>query len=289
MHQLHPIVYYNTLSVIIISLSLKLVSVLYFSPSDAEILTDEGLTPLHYAARYTPLYVKDSADDEAAPVTLHSTSRQILQILINLCCVDINAKDNDGVTPLHLACMRGNRAAVELLMGKQIIVDIQDKKLDTPLHSACLYGEIAIVELLLSKGADCLVANHERALPLHVACDQGFVDIVKLIMRLRFEFRAQMIEATDNDYNTPLHLACNSGNVEVVKVLLLNGADPSACKLHDVTSLHIAAKKGFINIADVLLQDQNSDVNVPNSSFLSPLHFAAQFNQVKMIKFLLEK
>ena len=257
---------------------------------DPEILTEEGLTPLHYAARYTPLSQGSTNDDESAPVTLHSTSRQIMQFLITLCRVNVNVQDVYGLTPLHLACSRGNRAAVEALVNAaNININIQDKKAETPLHAACLFGDPYIVEQLLRKDADCLLKNIENVTPLHIACQEGYIEIVNLIMRLRFNQRKELLNAYDLEFNFPLHLACESGEVEIVKVLFLNQADPNVIKIHDITPLHIAAKEGFTNVAEVLLQYEGLAVDVTDENLLTPLHYAARYNNISMIKFLLKK
>lgn len=259
--------------------------------TDPQIRNDDGCTPLHYAARYTPLSVNSTSDhDEAAPVTLRSDNRQIMQLLVNLCQVEVNVQDIYGVSPLQLACSRGNRVAVEILLSSsEINVDIQDKKHDTPLHAACLNGDPFIVQKLLEKNANCLLPNLEEELPIHIACQEGHLEIVSLILRLRFNERAQMMITHDHDFNYPIHLACESGNEEIVKVLFLNQADPTVRKIHDVTPLHIAAKEGFIAIVDVLLQYENADINETDEDLATPLHYAARFNKVSMIEFLLEK
>ena len=264
------------------------------SPLDPEVRTkSEGLTPLHYAARYTPLHTIGEGEEEevdtAAPVTLYSSNEKILQLLINECKVDINVCDDDKDTPLHLACMRGNRVAVGILTSAAVNVDAQNEKGDTPLHFACLNGDPEIVKALLKKGADCLIPNQENELAIHVACAKGHVDIVKLILEMCLEKREEMMRWYDREYNTPLHFACESGSNEIVQLLLHNNADPNACRLHDVTPLHIVAKEGFIDIAKVLLQNTNSEINVNDANLLSPIHYAAQFGRVMMIEFLLSK
>ena len=265
------------------------------SPLDPEVRTkSEGLTPLHYAARYTPLHTKWEGEEEevdTVPVTLCSSNKQILELLIMKCKVNINVCDDDGDTPLHLACMRRNCVAVKLLTSATspaVNVDAQDKKGDTPLHFACRSGDPEIVEALLRKGADCLIQNEAKQLAIHVACKKGHVDIVKLILKMRFDKRGEMMSWCDQQYNTPLHFACESGSGYIVQLLLLNNADPNACRLHDVTPLHIVAKEGFIDIADVLLQT-TSKINVNDANLLSPIHYAARFGRVKMIEFLLSK
>ena len=280
-------------------------AVYYLSPLDPEVRTSEGLTPLHYAARYTPLHTigegvvwtrpvqtREGEEEEVdtASVTLYSSNEQILQLLIKKCKVDINVCDEDKDTPLHLACMRGNLVAVGILTSAtRVNVDAQNEKGDTPLHFACLNGDPEIVEALLKKEADCLIKNKEKQLAIHLACAEGHVDIVKLILEKHSDKIGEMMNTCDQECNTPLHFACESGSVEIVKLLLLNGADPNACRFHKVTPLHIVAKEGFIDIAKVLLQNKNSEINVNDANLLSPIHYAAQFGRVKMIEFLLSK
>ena len=253
-------------------------------PLDTEVRTSEGFTPLHYAARYTP---REGEEEDTT-----SSSKQILQLLISICRVDINVCNNDDVTPLHLACMHRNRIAVGILMSATnpaVNVDAQDKKGDTPLHFACRNEDPEIVDALLKKGANCLIQNEEHELALHVASKEGHMEIVKLILKIGFDKKEEMVNWLDREYNTPLHFACESGSGEVVQLLLLSNADPNACRLHNVTPLHIVAKKGFIDIADVLLQNMNSEINVNDANLLSPIHYAAQFGRVTMIEFLLSK
>ena len=261
--------------------------------SDPSVSTDEGLTPLHYAARYTPLFttqqLQTDDDDETVPVTLHSNNKRIMQLLM-LWKVDVNVQDIYGITPLHMACNRGNRAAVEvLLLQENININIQDKQQDTPLHDACLLGDPWIVEKLLDRGADVLVSNDENVIPLHIACQEGYTDIVNMMLRKRFDERSKMLNTYDNEYNYPLHLACRSGCVEIVKVLFLNNADPSVVKEGGLTPIHIAAREGFVEIAEVLLQYEGLDIEVRDDDLQTPLHLAAKHNRVKMIEYLLKK
>ena len=204
--------------------------------------------------------------------------------------VDINPKDDDGHTPLHLACMRGNYAAVEILIRQERIeVNSLNKRGDTPLHFACLIGNEKIVKLLMENEADCHIANHEKQIPLHVASAQCHDEVVKAILFFCSERKCELINALDIKNNTPLHLACESGSLKVVVSLLRNEADPNSPRLHNVTPLHIVAKEGFIDIAGVLLNSSNSKIDVRDSNLLSPLHYAARFNRHEFIKFLLQQ
>ena len=86
---------------------------------------------------------------------------------------DVNAKREDGMTPLHHATKNtGHWEIVELLIAEG--ADVNVKSADgsggrTPLHFAAYYGHEEIVELLISKGADVNAKRSNGATPLDLA------------------------------------------------------------------------------------------------------------------------
>lgn len=274
------------------------------SPSTAPDIkgSDDDLTPLHFSARYTPRIVDEAEEqlesvggENAAEVTtIFSSSKKAVQFLVHNCHVNVNCKAQYGISPLHLACQRANYPAVKALLESEYIdVSIPDDNQDTPLHEACLSGDQRIVELLLQRmkkeNATLLLQNDEKQTPLHVACSEGHTEIVKLILQYGFQQRKDLVTAQDNEFSTPLHLACENGNEEIVHILLLNGADIHAAKNEEISPLHLAARHGFTKVATTLLASGLDIINILNTEQQTPLHFAAQFNQSEMVKFLLEK
>jgi ankyrin repeat protein len=68
--------------------------------------------------------------------------------------VDVNAKEQFGMTPLHYAARSGHKEIVELLIAEGADVNAKDGDGFTPLHPAAYMGQKEIVELLIAKGAD---------------------------------------------------------------------------------------------------------------------------------------
>ncbi|MFA8298625.1 MAG: glutaminase A [Hyphomicrobiales bacterium] len=62
--------------------------------------------------------------------------------------VDINAKNYDGRTALHLACAEGQTEVVQFLIENNVEVDIKDRWGHTPLSEAEIGGFLEIVRLL---------------------------------------------------------------------------------------------------------------------------------------------
>jgi ankyrin repeat protein len=67
---------------------------------------------------------------------------------------DVNAKVEEGWTPLHLAAENGHKEIIELLIAKGADVNAKGRWGSTPLLLAALYGHKEVVELLISNGAD---------------------------------------------------------------------------------------------------------------------------------------
>ena len=211
----------------------------------------------------------------------------------------MNAKANDGTTPLHLACQRGNEQAVELLLASEEIDEtITDENGDTPLHEACSSGETEIVEKILTKlksrpgQVNLLLPNDKELTPLHIACREGYVDIVKLLLKEGFHQKKDLVEAQDNERSTPLHLACENGregNEVIIQTLLLYNADIFSEMGGGLTPMHIAAKYGHKSVMEMLYSSGEKIFEVQDDNDQTPLHYAAENNQVEMIEYLIDK
>lgn len=184
-------------------------------------------------------------------------------------------------------------AVTTLLKCRHIDINIPDENQDTPLHEAALNGHCEIVEMLLEHIGNNDVAafnpqNSESKTPLHFACHEGQVEVAQLLLNHDYRKVSLLLETQDNEKNTALHLACESGNVTLVLILLAMGANLLASKECDVSPIHVAARHGFISIANELMNKGDAILNMVDSGQQTPLHYAATHNQVKMIQFLLQ-
>ncbi len=79
--------------------------------------------------------------------------------------VDINAKDKNGWTPLHLASFK-NYEMMEFLLKNGADPNIKDNEGNTPLYNAVSRYHIGGISLLLKYGADPTVKNKEGLKPV---------------------------------------------------------------------------------------------------------------------------
>lgn len=180
----------------------------------------------------------------------------------------VNAADENGLTPLYVAAISGHEAVVRLLIEKGAEVDTRDYTLfGTPLLMAATLGHAATARLLLEKGARVNAANIFGVTPLHWAAGNGHEAVVRLLLEKGAEINAAR---KDNGW-TPLHQAAVKGHEAVVRLLIEKGAHINAADQNASTPLIVAAAKGHEAVVRVLLEN-SADVSARNARRHTPLH-----------------
>uniref|UniRef100_A0ABD2XJG4 Uncharacterized protein n=1 Tax=Trichogramma kaykai TaxID=54128 RepID=A0ABD2XJG4_9HYME len=156
--------------------------------ANPNIANQNGSTPLHVICYYD--YFEG-----------YKRSCELAKMLFEVCneidrIVQVNARDDKGRTPLHLALFEGKRE---------------------------------MVELLLRNGADPNLTIENGFTPLHIICRKAFDDE---LLKPFFEINAEVnqlvpVDARDSEGRTPLQFAVSNLKPDVVDVLLDNGADLS--------------------------------------------------------------
>ena len=93
----------------------------------------------------------------------------------------INTKNQNGFSPLLLACYRGNTEVAEFLIEN--VKNIDDISPEGTALVACIYkGDQKMSELLLKKGANPNVQNGNGTTALMYAVQNQNIDLVKLLL-----------------------------------------------------------------------------------------------------------
>ena len=131
--------------------------------------------------------------------------------------VDVDERNDDGLTALILACEKGHFGCARLLVEiGHADVEKSTRFGETPLFVACRDGHDSIARLLIEYRAD---VDRETAddgtTPLSVACLNGHVRCAEILIN----GGADIYKATD-DGETPLSAACLSGHIDCICLLL---------------------------------------------------------------------
>jgi len=122
--------------------------------------------PVAKAAKPEPTGVK------APDISIHEAAKEgnIEAVKQHLAAgADVNAKDEDGLNPLHYAAWTDHKETVELLLANGADVNARKKNGMTPLHRAASKGSKEVAELLISNGADVNARDKDGTTPLDLA------------------------------------------------------------------------------------------------------------------------
>ncbi|XP_027782101.2 ankyrin repeat domain-containing protein 7 [Marmota flaviventris] len=161
---------------------------------------------------------------------------------------DVNMRDKEHRTPLHLACTSGYTHNSSLLTKKKCEINVQDDE-NKSILKAVQFRKENCATILLSHGADPNLVDFYYNTALHYAvCGQN----VSLVRKL-LEHKANL-EAKNKDGYTPLLLAIVENNENMVKFLLKKGADVNASDKNQRTALMIALSEEPTSLVSLLLQ-----------------------------------
>ncbi|KAF5903862.1 unconventional myosin-XVI isoform X2, partial [Clarias magur] len=91
---------------------------------------------------------------------------------------NVNQRNEDGVTLLHIACASGYRDVVYLLLESGADVQATDSSYWTPLHLAAKYGQMHIVNQLLKHKADPTLFNCNQDKASDVAASDKIAEVL---------------------------------------------------------------------------------------------------------------
>jgi ankyrin repeat protein len=171
--------------------------------------SEVGDTPLHYGCR-------------------HFFSLDLIKKLI--CPQALRMMNNQGETPLNLACQRADDMPSDVI--KALIdpypesICIADQHGETPLHIVCEDGPERIIRLLLTKCPEAAQKqNPMQQTPLHLLCERpSETQVCVETIKMAIDCFPDALTMTDSGNDTPLHAACVHGiSSDVLELLVKRG------------------------------------------------------------------
>ncbi|CAM9697249.1 unnamed protein product [Scytosiphon promiscuus] len=155
----------------------------------------------------------------------------------------------------------------------------------TPLHIAAWNGDLAMTRLLLVNGADENAQFAKGSTPLYAAVDSGCAEVVKALLAAgaNVAFRFEDVDVSS------LHIAAHLGRVNILSVLIEHGVDVDSMNYcGGISALHSATAANQVRAIDALV-DGGATVSIRKADGTTPLHLAANQTNRETVLALLKR
>uniref|UniRef100_W5NHP1 Uncharacterized protein n=1 Tax=Lepisosteus oculatus TaxID=7918 RepID=W5NHP1_LEPOC len=252
----------------------NLIDVLLALQVDVNLLDYKGATPLH-----------------------RSRDAETIQFLIDR-GADINRKDDDGNTPIHVVCYGEpgkdtNLDCVRLLLSHTTKPPKPNKKGLFPIHCAAIQGRTDVIKLLMQFGSDGqfqrnIVHTKTRNSPslLYLSVANGHLQCAEWLAARSFTFKPAEQEELLHGLLQE-EIAINE-KVKCLEFLIKSGVDVNAVYTGGDSALHLCALRPVLNELLASLLDHGAEVNKLNDEHCTPLFCAVCVANLHGANFLLK-
>ncbi|KAJ3059323.1 Ankyrin-3, partial [Rhizoclosmatium hyalinum] len=223
-------------------------------------------------------------EDGSTPLHLaaHYGLTKVATILLNY-GADVNARGILDWTPLHRA---NNRSIALLLLDHGAKVNALDSSDKSPLYYAVCYGyrDIELSRLLLERGA-YVDQMGDNGTPLIVSLKRNLLEHARLLI----SFKANVNVVWES--KSPLSVAAERGCLDMVQLLVENGANANQLEYNE-SPLYLAIENNHRDVAKFLIQFGDSMQFQGNMNTIyngkSALSVAAEHGHLKVVKVLMD-
>ena len=214
---------------------------------------------------------------------------------------DINAQDDEGITPIALSVEIEDSTIFDYLIKKGAKIDNVKSKYGSLLHTAVANNNLKAVKYLLKKENVFINAlNEDGKTPAHLAVEMNHLNMLKCLLEYGLNIaneiggdegdKSRVELYKDTEGNTILHLAVKKGYYEIVKYLLKYVKNERVFNWRNKrrdTPLNLAIKGGYLDLASLLI-DAGTNMNIVDSRGETSIFIAVETGDLEMVKLLVE-
>jgi len=241
--------------------------------------TDDLGTVIDYIKNGFNIHTTDANGDY--PIH-HACAAGALSIVKYLCAegTKVDEPNNKGNRPVHTAAHFGHLPVIQFLCEEQK-VELEHKNEGglTPFLRACYYGHLPIVQYLHSRKANVRECDKKGNTALSLVCGGSSIELLKYLCELKVVYRNAVnqgpaltmpmldMNARNKDGQTPLMIACEKGDLIALKYFCeQRGIQPSE---EDICSgLKSALKNKHFIVVDYFWDTINDEQKSEILSFL---------------------
>jgi ankyrin repeat protein len=227
-----------------------------------QLVRREGGSPTSRGASRGLFNVNARASDDST--VLHWSVAQgrveLTATIAKLPGIDLDARDKQGRTPLHLAALQAHESPDHLQclfllveLGGVELAGVPDDDGATALHVAAEKGALQTARILIHTGVKVDCANHDGMTPLQLAARSGQAGVVQALLQAGASLRH-----VDFDGHAALAHASAAGHLDVVSLLLGAGADASASDLLSASPLKLAIGHAHLDVSNLLIRSEEA-------------------------------
>jgi ankyrin repeat protein len=199
--------------------------------------------------------------------------------------VDVNMQGGDYGNALQAASAQGHEQVVKMLLDSNTDVNMSGGYYGNALQAASAQGHEQVVKMLLDSTADMNAQGGRYSNALHAASAAGHCTIVQLLLENGADVNRQ-----GELYNIALNAAAAESHTAVVKVLLRNGAVLSRYDIQGKSVLHHVTNRAHCDPSLVeFLLSQGAATDAADIENMTPLHYSVKFGHKSVAGLLLDK
>ncbi|KAI3387547.1 hypothetical protein SNEBB_006262 [Seison nebaliae] len=224
-------------------------------------------------------------------LSVRSNRSAIIDKLINL-GMDINEFSGDGMNVLHVCALHCKEDIILHILRQKININSYTYNMRTILHIICMRTNIVSLSLFQNIVRLCekdfkLQIDQNGYLAVMYAIESHHFSLVRDL--LRDQLAEQLACQTVNDGNNLVHLAAKKGHVDVLNHLLMDlKCDYKISNNLKQNIFHILAIEGNLDGIRLLLT-LKADPELVDAEGRTPIHLAAEYGHNDVINYLIDE
>ncbi|KAK3249493.1 hypothetical protein CYMTET_41079 [Cymbomonas tetramitiformis] len=196
--------------------------------------------------------------------------------------IELEDKDSDGMSAIHVAASNGHSDAILFLWQVGVFAGSKDRICRAPLHFAALKDQVVIVDLLIALGEDIHTEDSIGRTAMHVAAEHGQLEALESLAAAGADINRETFEGW-----APLHFAAWNGMTKAVQALIDMGAQQLPVTTFGQTPAHVAAMNGK-HLVLTYLHSVGISVEELDADGFTPVQWAAKKGQLKCVEVLVQ-